>query len=154
MSTEKAKTAEKTPLKNLSSKQCKPTEFISQTVKIKKIAAEWLKNTDFFDILSIGADLVKITDDMPDDEKEKALKKNQELNLKTAKEKLLKMFEAVFEKDPENTLKLLAMACFIEPEDVDSHTMSEYFTALSEMLNDESAIGFFISFIRLASLNI
>lgn len=60
-------------LKNLSAKRCVPTEFVSQTCKIKKAVEKWLKNTDIVSAFKKEADLIKISDDMTEDEKRKLL---------------------------------------------------------------------------------
>jgi S-DNA-T family DNA segregation ATPase FtsK/SpoIIIE len=45
-------------------------------------------------------------------------------------------------------LDLLALACFVEPKDVDEHTMEEYMVALTEMMNNKAVNGFFTSLVR------
>lgn len=154
MNENEALTNEKIPLKNLSGKRCVPTEFVKQTMKIKRAVSQWLEKTEIFEIFSKEADLIKLTDDMSEEERETAFKKNKELSNKLVREKISDIFDALFEKDPSGTLEVLALSCFVNPEDVDTHTMDEYFTALTEMLNDDSVINFFISFIRLANRNI
>lgn len=141
----------KETLKNLSSYRCKPTEFLSQTMKIKRVAEKWLKDTDIMNIISQKAKLIEITEKMTDDEKHEVDEKNKELSIEIFKKKASEIFDAIFEKDPSGTLELLALSCFVDPENVDDHTMDEYFVALTEMLNDDSVINFFISFIRLAN---
>lgn len=140
-------------LKNLSAKRCVPTEFVSQTCKIKKAVEKWLKNTDIVSAFKKEADLIKISDDMTEDEKKKAFNKNKEISSEFIKERALAIFDAVFEKDPQGTLEILALSCFTEPEDVDKNTMADYFEALYEMLNDKYVIDFFISFITLGHKN-
>lgn len=141
-------------LKNLSGKRCVPTEFIKQTVKIRKVAEKWLKTTGIIEIIRKEANLIKIYDDMSEEEKKEAIAKNEESSKALVKEKALGLFDAAFEKDPDGTLELLALSCFTDPKDVDSHTMAEYFEALDEMANDKNVINFFISFIQLGHMSI
>ena len=60
-------------LKNLSGKRCVPTEFIKQTVKIRKVAEKWLKTTGIIEIIRKEANLIKISDDMSEEEKKEAI---------------------------------------------------------------------------------
>lgn len=141
---------QKEPLKNLAN--CKPTEFVKQTVRIKKSVEKWLEATDIINIMQKKPEkLEKLTDDMNIDERQAAFDRNNEISDKLAKEKISKAFDAMFEKHPDETLEILALSCFVEPEEVDTHTIDEYFSAWNEMLNNSSTISFFISFIRLAN---
>lgn len=140
----------KEPLKNLAT--CKPTEFVKQTVRIKKSAEKWLKATDIMNIMQKKPEkLEKLTDDMSADERQAAFERNKEIADKLAKEKISKAFDAMLEQNPAETLEILALSCFVEPEDVDTHTIDEYFSAWNAMLNNSSVLSFFISFIRLAN---
>ena len=125
-------------MKNLAN--CTPREFMAQTVKIKKVASEWLTATDIANIRKRSPD---ITDDMTDAQKKEAWKKQSYENLGA-------MFDEMAEKHPEETLELMAMLCFVEPEHVDDHPMMEYMRALTEMLSSDAVIGFFISLLKLA----
>ena len=66
-----------------------------------------------------------------------------------AKKNLSAMLDAVLEKYPNGTLEVLGLCCFIEPEDVDNHEVSEYLTAFTEIINNEAVLGFFTSLIKL-----
>lgn len=141
---------QKEPLKNLAT--CKPTEFVKQTVRIKKSVEKWLKATDIMNIMQKKPEkLEKLTDDMNTNERQAAFDRNKEISDKLAKEKISKAFDALFEQNPAETLEILALSCFVEPEEVDTHTIDEYFSAWNEMLNNSSVLSFFISFIRLAN---
>lgn len=141
---------QKEPLKNLAN--CKPTEFVKQTVRIKKSVEKWLEATDIMNIMQKKPEkLETLTDDMNTDERQAAFDRNKEISDKLAKEKISKAFDAMLEKHPDETLEILALSCFVEPEYVDTHTIDEYFSAWNEMLNNSSTISFFISFIRLAN---
>lgn len=141
---------QKEPLKNLAN--CKPTEFVKQTVRIKKSVEKWLEATDIMNIMQKKPEkLEMLTDDMKPDERQAAFDRNKEISDKLAKEKISKAFDAMLENHPDETLEILALSCFVEPEEVDTHTIDEYFSAWNEMLNNSSTISFFISFIRLAN---
>lgn len=123
-------------MKNLAT--CKPKEFMVQTLRIKKAAEKWLTATD---IMGIRKNLP----DMPEDvDAEKRREMVQEQGLKN----LSAIFDVIFENHPEETLDLLALTCFVEPKDVDEHTMEEYMVAFTEMMNNKAVIGFFTSLVR------
>lgn len=123
-------------MKNLAN--CKPSEFLVQTNKIKKSIERWLTDTD---IMNIRKRVPKFSEDTSEKEKEKALQEQINKNFND-------IFNAVAEEHPDETLEVLALICFVEPKDVDKHAMTEYMDALTELLNNESVIGFFTSLMR------
>lgn len=124
-------------MKNLAN--CTPREFLRQTNKIRKAVAKWLSLTE---IGKIRGTLPAIPEDASDDEKQALIK---EQAIKNAN----KALDIIMDEHPDETLELLALLCFVEPEDVDNHKMSEFLGAFSELINDSEVIGFFISLIRL-----
>lgn len=129
-------------MKNLAN--CKPSEFLQQTNRIRKSVSKWLTDTD---ILNIRQRMPKIADDATEEERKKAMEGQ-------AKENLNLMLDAILEEHPEETLELLALLCFIEPKDVDKHSVAEYLEAVNELMNNKAVLNFFISLIRLANTNI
>ena len=128
-------------LKTLAS--CKPSEFLAQTNKIRKIAEKWLKNTD---LMNIRSHKPKYPEGASEEEKKKILQDQ-------VKENLSRMLDAILEQNAEETLELLALVCFVEPKNVDDHPMSEYIMAVTELLNDKAVLGFFTSLMRLGQTN-
>lgn len=133
-------------MKNLAS--CKPTEFFKQTNRIKKSVEKWLTDTDILNIRKNVAAPSKITDDMDEEQKREAVKDYKKRTEEQARKNLSAILDAIFDKHPDETLELLALLCFVEPENVDDHPMSEYFNCVAEMLGDESVVGFFTSLAR------
>ena len=127
-------------MKNLTT--CRPKEFMVQTLRIKKAAEKWLTATD---IMGIRKNLPDIPDDI---EPEKRREIVQEQGMKN----LSAIFDAIFEKNPDATLDLLALACFVEPKDVDEHPMSDYMDAFTEMVNNKTVMNFFGSLVRLVQM--
>lgn len=139
-------------MKNLAN--CKPSEFLKQTSRIRKATEKWL---DYTGVLNIRKNLPKykeVTVDMTDEERDAIQKENAKNREKQINKNLSAMLDAIMDEHPEETLELLALVCFVEPEDVDNHTMSEYLSAITEMVNDEAVIGFFTSLVRLGQMNI
>lgn len=126
-------------MKNLAN--CKPSEFLRQTNKIRKSVDKWLKLTD---IKNIRKNVPEIPSDLSTEEK-------QELMFEQGKKNLNSMLENILEVHPDETLELLALLCFVEPEDVDNHTVTEYLSSFNEIINNKEVIDFFGSLMRLAN---
>lgn len=94
-----------------------------------------------------------ITPGMTDDQKRAALDDYRRRQTKQAKENLSRILDAVLEEHPDDTLEVLALLCFVEPENVDDYPIADYLTAVTEMVTNEAVIGFFTSLARLGLLN-
>lgn len=126
-------------MKNLAN--CKPSEFLAQTNKIRKSVSKWLTDTD---VMNIRQTMPNIPDDATDEERDIAMKKQ-------AKENLNLMLDAVLEDHPDETLELLALLCFVDVKDVDNYEVSEYLKSFNELINNKTVLDFFISLMRLAN---
>ena len=138
-------------MKNLAN--CKPSEFLAQTSKIRKSVEKWLKATDIMGIRKTLPTLVKVSPDMTAEECADALAENIRRREAQVKENAMRILEAVLDEHPQETLELLALLCFIEPEKVDDYPVGYYLTAFSDIINDEAVLNFFTSLARLESLN-
>lgn len=125
-------------MKNLAN--CKPSEFLRQTNRIRKALAKWLTATD---IKNIRARKPELPEGASDEEREKALDRQMRENWSD-------ILDEIMEKHPDETLELLALASFVEPEDVDNYTVSEYLGSFMEIMNDSTAMGFFMPWLKLA----
>lgn len=131
---------------------CKPTEFMTQTVKIKKAAEKWLKLTDIFGIRSrVPESLPEITKDMTEEEKDAVKKERMDIIRQRSLDNASAIFDACFEAHPAETLEVIALCCFIEPADIDNHETKELFNAALEMAEDETVIRFFTLLMRLGN---
>ena len=124
-------------MKNLSN--CKPSEFLTQTNKIRKSVENWLTVTD---IQGIRKHKPVFTSDMSDEDKKKATEEQAQKNIRD-------MLDSIMEKHPNETLELLALMCFVEPEHVDDYSVSEYLGSFNELLNDKNVMGFIRSLMEL-----
>ena len=129
-------------MKNLAN--CKPSEFLAQSNKIRKSVEKWLTVTD---IMNIRQHQPSYEQGMTKEEREKALRAQ-------IKENLSAMLDSILSNHPEETLELLALLCFIEPEDVDNHPMTEYIASFTELINDRTVLDFFISLVKLGQTSI
>ena len=126
-------------MKNLAN--CKPSEFLTQTNKIRKSVAKWLTATE---IHEIRKRVPKFDDDMDAEERAKVTKDQMNANLSA-------IFDAVLEEHPTETLEVMALMCFVDPKEVDDYPMSAYLQSFSEIISDESVLSFFTSLVSLAN---
>lgn len=126
-------------MKNLAN--CKPSEFLQQTNKIRKSVSKWLTDTD---IVNIRKRMPEIDESVSEEERKNALDKQATKNINA-------IFDAILEDHPTETLELLALMCFVEPENVDDYEMSEYINSFNELINNTSVLSFFTSLTKLAN---
>ena len=140
-------------MKNLAN--CKPAEFLVQTNKIRKAVSKWLKDTNVLEIRKRQpANLVEITDTMTDEEKETAQNANEIATREQTHQNLSDMLDAALESNPQETMNLIAMICFVDPEHVDEYKPTAYLKEIAQVLADEDVIDFFMSLMRLESAGI
>lgn len=126
-------------MKNLAN--CKPSEFLTQTNKIRKSVSKWLADTD---IVNIRKRLPQIPDGATEEEKKKAMEEQVNGNFNA-------ILDAIMEEHPDETLELLALLCFVEPEHVDDHTVTEYLESFNELVTNRTVLDFFTSLMQLAN---
>ena len=138
-------------MKNLAN--CKPSEFVAQTLKIKKTVQDWLDATQLISILNTIPDYIQLPENSTAEQKVDVIRKNAKIQQEQGLQNLSKIIDKAFAQNPEKTLELLAHCCFVEPADVDKHPMSCYFKSITELMHDESILSFFTSLAQLAKKN-
>ena len=133
---------------------CTPREFLAQTSKIRKRAADWLGKTR---ILEIREKQPVYADGMTAEEKQEAMRRQVKANLN-------EMLDSMLDEYPNETADLLGLLCvekpvhvslcFIEPEDLENHKMTEILKAVTDVISDRDVLDFFISLMRLGQTNI
>ena len=129
-------------MKNLSN--CKPSEFLAQTIKIKNLVRDWLDATK---IMDIRKNFSQVDKNLPAEERTNAIV-NQALS------NWSDMLDRMFIDNAEKTLALIALVNFVEPERVDDYEMGDYLQSIGELLSDSRVISFFTSLVRLNQQNI
>lgn len=127
---------------------CKPTEFLKQTNKIRKAVDRWLTATDIINIRKRLPQLTTVTEDMTPERKAEVIVENKKRSEEQLRKNMMDMFESILEAHPDETLELLGLLCFVEPEDIDKHTVTEYIENFTELISNEAVISFFISLAR------
>lgn len=130
---------------------CTPREFLKQTNRIRISADKWLTATKIFEIRSRVPEVPKPTESKDKKELQKAIEERKQAFANQMRENVFDMLEAMLDTNADETLELLALCCFVEPEDVDKHTMSEYLACMAELLDDAGVLSFFGSLVRLGA---
>lgn len=123
---------------------CSPREFLVQTNKIRKSVANWLTLTG---IMEIRKTLPDMPDNISDEDRDKALEKQVKINLQM-------MLDAILDEHPEETAELLGLLCFIEPDDLENHKMTEILASITDIIGSPEVIGFFTSLVKMGLTNI
>lgn len=128
-------------MKNLAN--CKPSEFIKQTNRIRKSVEKWLGVTD---VMNIRKRKPEIREGMTEEEIKKEVNNAISRNVSS-------ILDSVMEDHPDETLEILALMCFVEPENVDDYTVADYLNSFNDLITNASVISFFTSLMRLGSTN-
>ena len=126
-------------MKNLAN--CKPSEFLTQTNRIRKSVSKWLTDTD---IVNIRKRMPTLPDDISDEERRKAMNKQASDNFNA-------ILDSILDEHPMETLELLALLCFVEPKDADNHSITEYIESVNELINNKAVTDFFMSLVKLGN---
>jgi hypothetical protein len=132
---------------------CKPSEFLRQTNRIKKSVEKWLTDTDIMNIRKRLPALEAVPIEASVEERAEIVGRNKKAREEQAKRNVSVMLDAILEEHPDETLEVLALCCFVEPENVDDHPMSDYLDAFNSLINDKAVIGFFTSLASLVQKN-
>lgn len=142
-----------TERKNLAT--CKPSEFLRQTNRVRKSVEKWLDKTKIMEIRSRKVEGIEtVPDNASEDEAYEIRKRNAERITAQQKKNLGDMFTAAMEECPDETLELLALICFIEPENVDDYSVAYYLNNLTDIISDKDVLGFFTSLAQLGQTGI
>lgn len=135
-------------MKNIAN--CTPLEFLKQTNRIKKSVEKWLTLTDIMNIRKRIPVFELAPQTATDEEKRMIFEKNRQKRMEQAKANLSAILDAVLEDHPNETLEILALCCFIEPEEANEHSVEEYLNAFSELIGNKAVLNFFTSLASLA----
>lgn len=134
-------------MKNLAT--CKPSEFVAQTAKIREAVAGWLEAIDLEKIRSRKPAYVLLPKEATAEQKAETLRHNAELLKKQTADNLNEILDNMLAKHPQETLEILALCCFEEPEHIDDHPMDEYLNCIMDMMENKAVLRFFSLLVRL-----
>lgn len=132
---------------------CKPSEFLRQTNRIRKAVEKWLTDTDIANIRKRQPILEIVPEGATEEQRLDIQEANEKRRKEQVKENIHAICDSILEEHPDETLEVLALCCFIEPEDADEYPVKYYLNAASELMNDEAVISFFTSLLRWAQTN-
>lgn len=118
---------------------CSPVEFLVQTNKIRRSVESWLTLTKVMEIR-------KRLPELPQGAKPEDVKKARQ---EQAKKNFSSILDSVLEEHPQETAELLGLLCFIEPEDLENHSMLEIISAVNELIPSPEVLNFFTSLTQL-----
>lgn len=128
---------------------CKPSEFLRQTNRIRKAVSRWITITDINGIRKRKPVYETVPADATAEERAAVIIRNSEAEKRQVRENLMAMLDSIMDEHPDETLEILALCCFVEPDEADNHTVGEFLTAFSELISDEAVLNFFTSLERL-----
>jgi hypothetical protein len=133
---------------------CKPSEFLRQTNKIKKSVEKWLTDTDILNIRKRMPALEAVPISATEEERKAIDERNKKLTSEQVKKNLSAILDAILEEHPEETMEILGLCCFVEPDHVDDYKVVDYLTALNSLISDKVVLDFFTSLASLGQMNI
>lgn len=139
-------------MKNLTN--CTPIEFLKQTNRIRHSVEKWLKVTDIMNIKNSLPNFVEINDDMSEEERKEKADINKELVREQNQKKLSLILDKCLDEHAEETLELMALMCFVEPEHINENSAMEYLKEVTEMISNKDVLDFFSSLIRLGQTDL
>lgn len=128
-------------MKNLA--KCTPTEFVTQTAKIKDAVKNWLDVTKILDIRQHKPTYQMCAKDASPEVRAETIKINAQLEHEQAKKNMSDILDSMLVEHPQETLEVLALCCFVEPSDIDNHPIDEYMDCIMDMLESKAVIRFF-----------
>ena len=139
--------------KNLAT--CKPSEFLKQTARVRKSVEKWLDKTKIMEIRSRKVEgLETVPENAGEAEAYEIRKRNAEKITAQQKKNFNDILTAAMEECPDETLELLALICFVEPENVNDHSIAFYLNNLTDIISDKDVLGFFTSLAQLGQTDI
>lgn len=139
--------------KNLAN--CSPKEFLRQTSRVRRSVERWLKETKIMEIRSRKVEGIEtVPDDADLDTKYEIRKRNAERITAQQKKNFGDILTAIMDDHPDESLELLALLCFVEPEDVEKYSTAYYLGNFAELISNKDVINFFTSLAQLGQIGI
>lgn len=128
-------------MKNLAN--CKPSEFIKQTNRIRKSVKTWLDVTGIMEIRRRLPETVFVPLAASPEERSRIIAANAKARSEQIRANINDMLDEMLEKHPDETLEVLALCCFVEPENVDDYPVSDYLKSFYELISNDAVVSFF-----------
>lgn len=139
-------------MKNLAN--CKPSEFLKQTLRIKRLVEKWLTSEDIKEIRKRLPEKEKILQTMTKEEQGEIMIRNQKAQQEQMIKNFMDILDIMLDKKFDETLAVIALCCFVEPENVDDYPLEDYLGSIADLLENPNVLRFFVSVARLGQTNI
>ena len=139
-------------MKNLAN--CKPSEFLKQTLRIKRNVEKWLTSDDIKEIRARLPEFENVTETMTPEEQGEILLRNKKKRDEQGMKNFLDILDIMLDKKFEETLSVLALCCFVEPETVDDYPLEDYLGSIADLIENPNVLRFFGSLAHLGQTNI
>lgn len=139
-------------MKNLAN--CKPSEFLKQTLRIKRLVEKWLTSEDIKEIRKRLPEKEKILQTMTKEEQGEIMIRNQKAQQEQMMKNFMDILDIMLDKKFDETLAVIALCCFVEPENVDDYPLEEYLGSIADLLENPNVLRFFVSVAQLGQTNI
>lgn len=139
-------------MKNLAN--CKPTEFFAQTNKIRKAVQKWITVTNLMEIRRRVPKIETQRGEVPKEGLAESIEQRKTAFAEQALKNTFDILEQALEVHPQETMAIIALVCFVEPEDIDNYQVSDYLDSIAELITNRSVVNFFYSLGALGRQNI
>ena len=139
-------------MKNLAN--CKPSEFLKQTLRIKRLVEKWLTSEDIKEIRKRLPEKEKILQTMTKEEQGEIMIRNQKAQQEQMMKNFMDILDIMLDKKFDETLAVIALCCFVEPENVDDYPLEDYLGSIADLLENPNVLRFFGSLAQLGQTNI
>ena len=114
---------------------CTPAEFLAQSWRIYKDVRDLLMDVD---AASIRKKQPKLSGKETAEERDALIREQ-------AKANLVEILQAMLEKHPQETARIMGLLCFIPEKELDKHSGIELLAPVVEILQNEEIVRFFSS---------
>lgn len=130
-------------MKNLAN--CKPTEFFVQTNKIRKAVQKWITVTNLMEIRRRVPKIETQSGEITKEELAGNIEQRKNAFAQQALTNTFDILEQALEFHPQETMAIIALLCFVEPENIDDYPVSDYLDSIAELITNRSVVNFFYS---------
>ena len=127
---------------------CNDVEFLQQTNRIRHAVEKWLTATDIANIRKRLPHIEEIPENATDEEKTAIQRRNEASTQKQVRDNISAILDACLEEHPNETLEIIRLCCFVEPND-NSHRVTFYLNAFTQMMGNEDVTDFLTSLMNL-----
>lgn len=132
---------DKPPMKTLAN--CTPVEFLRQTNKIRHAAAGLMADSG---VVEIRKRMPALTGEETPEEKKRLLHEQAQKNMDA-------ILDTLLETHAEETVRVLGMMCFLEPEEIENSTTTDFLAPAMELLTSKPVLDFLPLLAKLGATN-